>query len=82
MPEKDLYRTVQLFSADEMRWLRVLRESQREKTQLMNRFQMTDLIFCVDLFTHQPTSYRLLNKCVNTHHFKVESCGKEKKYAI
>ncbi len=38
MPEKDLYRTVQLFSADEMRWLRVLRESQREKTQLMNPF--------------------------------------------
>ncbi len=36
MPEKDLYHTVQLFSADEMRWLRVLRESQREKTQLMN----------------------------------------------
>ncbi len=31
---------------------------------------MTDLIFCVDLFTHQPTSYRLLNKCVNIHHFK------------
>ncbi len=38
MPEKDLYRTVQLFSADEMRWLRVLRESQWEKTQLMNLF--------------------------------------------
>ncbi len=38
MPEKDLYRTVQLFSADEMRWLRVLRESQREETQLMNPF--------------------------------------------
>ncbi len=38
MPEKDLYRTVQLFSADEMRWLRALRESQREKTQLMNTF--------------------------------------------
>ncbi len=38
MPEKDLYRTVQLFSADEMRWLRVLRESQWEKTQLMNPF--------------------------------------------
>ncbi len=38
MPEKDLYRTVQLFSADEMRWLRVFRESQREKTQLMNPF--------------------------------------------
>ncbi len=37
MPEKDLYRTVQLFSADEMRWLRVFRESQ-EKTQLMNPF--------------------------------------------
>ncbi len=38
MPEKDLYRTVQLFSADEMRWLHVFRESQREKTQLMNPF--------------------------------------------
>ncbi len=38
MAEKDLYRTVQLFSADEMRWLRVLRESQWEKTQLMNPF--------------------------------------------
>ncbi len=38
MQEKDLYRTVQLFSADEMRWLRVLRESQWEKTQLMNPF--------------------------------------------
>ncbi len=36
MPEKDLYRTVQLFSADEMRWLRVLR-GQREETQLMNQ---------------------------------------------
>ncbi len=29
---------VQLFSADEMRWLRVLRDSQWEKTQLMNPF--------------------------------------------
>ncbi len=38
MPEKDLYRTVQLFSADEMCWLRVLREGQREETQLMNPF--------------------------------------------
>ncbi len=38
MPEKDLYRTVELFSADEMRWLRVFRESQWEETQLMNLF--------------------------------------------
>ncbi len=38
MPEKDLYRTVELFSADEMRWLRVFRESQWEETQLMNAF--------------------------------------------
>ncbi len=57
MPEKDLYHTVQLFSADEMRWLRVLRESQREKTQLINPFS-NDLfdILCGSIYS---SAYKL-----------------------
>ncbi len=78
MPEKDLYRTVQLFSADEMRWLRVLREVKERKHSWWIRFQMTDLIFCVDPFTLQPTSYRLLNKCVNIHHFNSKAARKSR----
>ncbi len=69
MPEKDLYRTVQLFSADEDALITCLKMSKRGNTADESVFQMTDLIFCVDLFTLQPTSYRLLNKCVNIHHF-------------
>ncbi len=57
MPEKDLYRTVQLFSADEMRWLRVLRESQREETQLMNPFSNDRFdILCGSIYS---TAYKL-----------------------
>ncbi len=57
MPEKDLYRTVQLFSADEMRWLRALRESQREKTQLMNPFSNDQFdILCGSIYS---SAYKL-----------------------
>ncbi len=57
MPEKDLYRTVQLFSADEMRWLRVLRESQWEKTQLMNLFSNNRFdILCGSIYS---SAYKL-----------------------
>ncbi len=57
MPEKDLYRTVQLFSADEMRWLRILRESQREKTQLMNPFSNGQFdILCGSIYS---SAYKL-----------------------
>ncbi len=57
MPEKDLYRTEQLFSADEMRWLRVLRESQWEKTQLMNPFSNDRFdILCESIYS---SAYKL-----------------------
>ncbi len=57
MPEKDLYRTMQLFSADEMRWLRVFRESQREKTPLMNPFSNDGFdILCESIYS---SAYKL-----------------------